>query len=70
MPHRSRCSVCEKTAIAYVTEPDGTRTHICYNHIPVYDVDKDLPAPLEESDPRPTPYVVSVVWLRALLGRE
>jgi hypothetical protein len=34
MPQK-RCSLCERPAIAYRLERDGTKTNLCDHHIPL-----------------------------------
>jgi hypothetical protein len=34
MPHK-KCSLCERPAIAYRLESDGTKTYLCDGHIPL-----------------------------------
>jgi len=34
MPQK-RCSLCDRPAIAYRLEGDGTRTNLCDHHIPL-----------------------------------
>ncbi|MBV8975746.1 MAG: hypothetical protein JO261_00435 [Alphaproteobacteria bacterium] len=74
MAKRRKCTRCGRPAIAYLNEPDGRHIALCYDHVPVHDIDLAAPLALAEAMAEPERLtrrrLIPIRWLRSVFERE